>query len=154
MKWLLALVLLPVLLMLGAILGNQVPLFQDPGLLKRLSVYLTQNRVEVAQEAAFPELRPRSFHSSAEDLIERVESHMLERGWSLSESQPMDLPHSRHFVVTTDLFSFKDDVRVWAEDTEHGNATLWVESRSRVGKADFGANLGHILLIYAALATR
>lgn len=159
MKWFLALMLLPVLLGLGAILGNQVPLFNEPGVLKRLSVYLTQNRVAVEDKALFPELHPRSYYSSAEDLIARVESHMLERGWALADEpqesdQPHSRPHYRHFVVTTDLFNFKDDVQVWAEDTEHGNATLWVVSSSRVGKADFGANLAHVLTIYAALATR
>lgn len=55
---------------------------------------------------------------------------------ALLEQEPAD---THHFVRSTGLMGFKDDV--WMVVTEQGNGVvLFAESRSRVGKGDLGQN--------------
>jgi uncharacterized protein (DUF1499 family) len=56
-----------------------------------------------------------------------------------------------HAVVATPWLRFKDDLRISVEAASGGGSNVNVSSRSRVGRADFGANLSHVMRFYQTL---
>lgn len=153
MKWLLGLLGLGLLgaMMLAAatILWNRVPLMESPGPLARLKVYLTRNTVEVSGDALLPEHRPRAWPAPPAELLPRVVEAVTRLGWS--ELAVDGGAGTVTAVVTTPLLRFKDDVVVRVEPAGDGASTLYVRSRSRVGRGDLGANTRHLLDLYEAL---
>jgi uncharacterized protein (DUF1499 family) len=130
---------------------NQAHVFTRPGVVERLKVYLTQNSAQTAVQPLFPELRSGDFQVSAQTLYNAVQSALLELGWTFSlasEKNHHGGEYRIHAVVTTALFKFKDDVmvRIHHQHCQHGRlySLLDISSKSRVGKADFAANAGHI----------
>ena len=129
---------------------NQAHVFTRPGVVERLKVYLTQNSAQTAAQPLFPELRSGDFQASAQTLYNAVQSALLKLGWTFSlvdENHHGD-EYRIHAVVTTALFKFKDDVMILIhhQRCQHGHlySLLDISSKSRVGKADFAANAGHI----------
>lgn len=149
MKWLVAIVLLPIALGLGAILMNRPPLFDPPGIWQRLLLYLRTNVAETRPDHSRPELRPRRYARPVEELRRLAREAMVELGWS----EPRELDGRLKAEVRTPLFRFSDDVEVWFESDRVG---VWVgvRSASRVGRGDFAANTRHVLDLYAALERR
>ena len=94
----------------------------------------------------FPELRPDVFHASADELYIAVQDAVIHLGWSVSDTD--DVEYRIDAVVTTQLLLFQDDVEIRIRNLSCQNdvviTALDVRSSSRVGKADFGANAGHI----------
>ena len=129
---------------------NQAHVFTRPGLVDRLKVYLTQNSAQTAEQPLFPELRSGDFQVSTQTLYKAVQSTLLKLGWTFSlidENHHGD-EYRIHAVVTTALFKFKDDVMILIHNQRclHGSvhSVLDVHSKSRIGRADFAANAGHI----------
>ena len=63
--------------------------------------------------------------------------------WKLVEPSAKTTDESAtvlHFVRTTGLMGFQDDIRVRIEPAAGGGSRLSAESRSRVGKGDLGQN--------------
>lgn len=149
----LVIVLVCVLLVLpfGAILLNRAPLFAEPGIWPRLKSYLTENHRLTERDSAFPELRPRCLpvdeHAARIAMREAADS----LGWSVAADRTATQDELR-LVVTSALFRFKDDVTLRLRRDE----CLWLEvdSRSRVGRGDLGANLRHILRISDRVSQR
>jgi uncharacterized protein (DUF1499 family) len=50
-----------------------------------------------------------------------------------------------HVIVATPLLGFKDDMTIRVMTQADSKSSLYASSKSRIGRADFGANLGHIL---------
>lgn len=121
---------------------NDANLFQAPGFYKRLSVYLTTNTAETADNHPFEELRTPVFNVSAEKLYQRVLYVAAEMGWSILASDGESL--NANFSVRTPIFLFEDDVFVQVNFINMNESSLYVRSSSRAGKADFAANAGHI----------
>ncbi len=138
-KIILLLFTLPIMLALGAILGNGVALSEAPGVKERMSVFLTGNVAELSPGHTFPELRNPEYHWSAAELERRATQAVTELGWLLEPEKD-----GLHAVVITPLIGFKDDVLIHAESLSDGRSRLHVRSSSRVGKADFAANLRHV----------
>ncbi len=147
-----ALAALAILLAAGALLGNAAPLLAKPGPLARLSRYLSHNTATTGPASFFPELRHEEVQASPERVRAAVIAAASEFGWTTAEGN--ETANRFHFVMTTGLFHFKDDIHVTLLPEPDGNTLLHVESASRVGRGDFGANLAHIRALRQAVTTR
>jgi len=139
--------LTPLVLGLGALLMNQVPLFDPPGPLLRAKIYLTRHRAETGRQQLRPELRPLRLAMPLEEARQRVLDACRRLHWL----DIFDAREAIHAVVETPLLNFKDDVEIHLEPVG-GAVLVQVRSTSRIGKGDFGANTRHILDLYQALS--
>jgi uncharacterized protein (DUF1499 family) len=146
MKWLVMLVLLPVLLVVGALWLNRAPLLQAPGPLARLQIYLTTHVAATRRGHERPELRPLVLKASIGEVRERVIEAMQRLHWQQIRHEQAVV----RAVVVSPLWRFKDDVEVQLQPTRVG-VQVDVRSRSRVGKGDLAANTRHILELYREL---
>lgn len=140
--WVLAIVvLLPVILLVGALLLNRVPLFSEPGLGMRVGTYLGHNMAELRPDSVFPELRPQVYPVTPEFLCREIPLALDRLRWCWQAADDC------HYTatVTTPLLRFKDDLSIGAVAVGAGSSHLTVRSQSRVGTGDFGANTRHIL---------
>lgn len=144
-----ALVALLVILAGGAVLKNKVPLRDPPGVARRLLVYLTTNSAQTRSGHEFPELRPRTYPEPRKQMFERVKQAAAGLGWTVEGADPG--AYTIHAVVATPWLGFKDDVRIALEESPGHGTTVQIASRSRVGRADYGANLGHVMELEEAL---
>lgn len=137
------------LVVIGGIGFNRLPLTDPPGLVERIKRYLTTNVAETVPDSPFPELRPRWYAVSADRLLLAVRAACDRLRWQVVAS---GVSAGRlRAVAQTALWGFKDEVEVRTEnDAEHG-AWLYVRSASRVGRADLGANSRHVLDLFAAV---
>lgn len=134
-----------------AIIKNRLPLGQSPGLITRLTTYLTTNTAETSDDHVFPELRTRTFSQDAENVHNFVGQAATDLGWRIVSSDSEE--KKIEVEISTPLLKFRDDmvVEIIAIDEQH--SALKVRSRSRVGKGDLGANTRHILDLYQAMGS-
>ena len=128
---------------------NDGHLFDDPGVGKRLAVYMTSNSAKTSDDHVFPELRTPIFNVDAEKLFQRVLYAAGELGWTVAAHDSDNL--NANLVVRSPMFLFEDDVFVQVKFVDMNNASLYVTSHSRMGKADFGANNGNIQKLLKAM---
>jgi len=156
MKILLVTIGVVVLLVLATLLKNQARLLDPPGFKKRLNLYLTTNIAKTTDDHAFPELRTPIFTSEPDELYIAVKDAAIDLGWAISDSN--DVEWRLHLVAKTHFLLFMDDVQVEIQPLgcREGITTtaLHIQSRSRVGKADFAANAGHIQRLVKAVDNR
>ncbi len=129
----------------GAVLLNQVPILDPPGWKTRLVIYLTKNSAETDPDSALQELRPDLYPVSVERLFDIVREAAIDLDWHIES-----IDHSRigmHVIVTSALLGFKDDMKIRVMAKADEKSSLYVSAKSRTGRADFGANLGHILTL-------
>ncbi len=149
MKGLVSVLLAVPLLVLLTLLKNQAALFDAPGIVYRLKIFLGSHVAETSASHPLPELRPPSFNVSADGLFRQVVQVALAAGWQVTDE---DLGQRRAaFVVRSPVFAFRDDVSVRVIALDDHRSTLQVRSASRVGKADFAANAAHIRYLFHAL---
>lgn len=148
-KIIVLLILLAALLTGGAVVKNRVPLTEPPGLMKRLTIYLTRNTARTQPDHELPELRTRAYDLPADRLLALTAQAAADAGWQLANrdagSRRIDA------VVTTPWLRFKDDVRVSLHETSGDRTLAEIQSRSRIGRADYGANIAHIIELYRRL---
>jgi uncharacterized protein (DUF1499 family) len=146
MKIVVSIILVLVIFVFVILARNQAHFFEEPGFVKRMAVYVTQNVAQTADGHPFPELRPDVFHASADELYLAVQDAIIHLGWAVSDTD--DMEYRINAVVTTQLLLFEDDVEIRIRNLSCQNdaviSALDVRSSSRIGKADFGANGGHI----------
>lgn len=133
----------------GTIIKNKVPLTEPPGLVKRLKIYLSRNAARTGADPDLPELRSRRVDLPRGRVLGLIERAVEDAGW-----RPVDVDagqHKLHAVVTTPWLGFEDDVQVSLEAGTEGGTIVDIASRSRVGRADFGANLSHIIELHRRL---
>ncbi len=134
-----------------ALYKNSANLFEEPGFGKRLQVFLTTNSAKTSAEHKFEELRTPEFELSADVLYQRALKAAAELGWEIlshdSENQ------NTNFVVYSPVFLFKDDVYIQVTYLDENRSSLFLQSNSRVGRADFAANSGHIQALIKKLQT-
>ena len=73
-----------ILLILGIVIAtsayslwaNKLPWKEPPGVLTRLSVYLSQNVAETSDDAIFPELKPRTYPVAAKPFLDELTSEI------------------------------------------------------------------------------
>lgn len=123
------------------LMNNQANLSQAPGYQARLKIFLTSHQAEISLEPILPELRSPHFNLTQAQLFEKLPAIIQALGWEI------ELSDSTHYlleaVVTTSLFSFKDDVDI-SILAEGDGSYLYANSRSRKGRADFAANSHHL----------
>ena len=144
-----ALIVLAVALMGGAIVKNKVPLAEPPGLFKRLKIYLTSNSARTRAGHELPELRSRTYPLPADRLLPLAAQAVEDAGWRIEGKNAGR--HRLHAVATTEWLGFKDDLRIALEAAPHGSTLVTIQSRSRIGRADFGANIAHIVALHRRL---
>ena len=88
------------------------------------------------------ELRTPVFNTSAEQLYKRTILAASSLGWQVASHDSDN--QNAHFVVYSPIFLFKDDVYVQVGFIDMNKSTLSVKSVSQAGRADLGANAGHI----------
>jgi len=121
---------------------NQANMFDAPGFSKRLSVFFTSNMAATAENHKFKELNTPVFQESAEQLFKHVLLAASELGWDIVSHDSDNL--NVNIIVRTRMFLFEDDVFVHVKYLDENKSSLYIESKSRTGKADLAANSGHI----------
>jgi uncharacterized protein (DUF1499 family) len=129
-----------------ALWANNLPWKEPPGVWTRLTIYLTKNVAKTSEDAVLPELRPRVYNKPAKPFMDELMDHIIALGWNLQSVDPdrMTLTAS----VQTKWLKFTDDITIRLEPVSPKQTRLHISSASRVGSADFGANLSHILRLY------
>lgn len=136
-------------LLIGALILNELPLGEPPGLARRLTTYLTTSTAVTRRNHEFPELELRSYRLTPDRLFARVEHALVVLNWHVEESDPA--AHRLRAVVESRLLRFKDDVEIQLRLGDHGTE-VHIRSSSRVGRGDFGANSRHIMDLHTTLA--
>jgi uncharacterized protein (DUF1499 family) len=144
---LISLVLLYLIIGIGTIVKNGTSLFDQPGVIERLKTFLSTNVAETSENAAYPELRTRNYPSTKQVIIEKTIVAATQLGYTLNNQTDGEL----HFVATTALLKFKDDLYVSISENENGSTTVNAKSKSRKGRADFGANINNITRLFSQI---
>lgn len=133
-----------------AMWANQVPWQDEPGFWPRLKVYLTQNVARTAVDARFPELRTRQYPVAADALLETLIQQCRQLEWHIEK---IDNESGQiHAIATSKWIGFKDDIHMTVEHADEGVSRLHIQSSSRIGRADYAANLGHIIKLQNGLS--
>lgn len=143
------LIAFPVLMILIALLKNDLPWSDPPGFGTRLATYLNTNIAETTIDSVFPELIPRRYALDKDVLKKLIVESMEKLGWDIVE--PFDQHNKLHALVATPLLGFKDDVHIKLEPGAGGTVLVSVRSASRTGKGDLGTNTRHILDLFETL---
>lgn len=149
MLWVaLALALLALCLVAGALVSNRLPLAEPPGPLARLGTYLSTNVAETRADHPHAELRPLALAAPPEAVFPALIDAVEAMGWTLAWTDVAE----RRFeaAVRTPLLGFVDDVRIEVRAAPGGGSLVEVRSRSRVGRGDLGANTRHVLDVFEA----
>lgn len=132
-------------LSIATIIKNGVSLTDEPGILTRLKVFLSTHKAETSDKALFNELTTPTYNASIDDVITATKQIAEKNAWSVAhEKSASSIENKLHFVATTQLINFKDDVSISLKSVNENQVTVQITSESRVGTADFGANLGRI----------
>ena len=123
--------------------ANKVPWNESPGFWNRLLVYVTQNVAETDEQASFPELRPRTYPIEAKYLLDELTQHIIALDWNLVsvDAEKLELTAT----VQSRWLKFTDDITLRLEPLPNKQTRLHIRSASRLGRADYGANLRHII---------
>jgi uncharacterized protein (DUF1499 family) len=121
---------------------NDANLFQEPGMVKRMAVFLTTNTAATADDHVFKELRTPVFNANAERLYQRVIYAASELGWDIIASDSDN--QNANMVARSRLFLFEDGLFVQVKLVDMEHSSLYVQSRSSMGYADFASNSGNI----------
>ena len=127
----------------AAIISNNLPMTDEPGLGTRISAYLNTNIAETTKDSAFPELRMKRYNAPPNLLIDIARRAAEALHWEVGELDAEN--HTLNTVVTTKLIQFKDDVLIRADPAQPSGSALYIRSSSRVGKGDLGANTRHVM---------
>jgi hypothetical protein len=131
---------------------NGANLTEPPGFSKRLAVFLKTHSAATSDDPYLPELRTPVFDMTEEELFKYVLEFTSRSGWSIlahdSDKKTINL------VVRSPVFLFEDDVYVEVRPVDAKRSSLYIESNSRSGGADFAANSGHIQKLIDELKNR
>lgn len=105
---------------------------------------LTTNRAATSAEAKRPSLHPIRSQLPQRELADLVVAAANQlTGWEVFKREDCDEETTLHLVRTTRLLRFKDDITVHIRPLQNIQPTgseITAQSRSRIGKADFGQN--------------
>ena len=142
----LGLLCIPLALVMGALIQNDLPWIDPPGVFKRLHHYITTNIAETTTGSTYPELILREYDLPAEEFFKILEASVNKLGWEITGRR--DETYSILAVVTTPLRGYKDDVLIHLLPLWENRNHLYIRSNSRVGHGDLGTNTRHILDLY------
>ena len=144
-----ALLCIPLALVMGALIQNDLPWNDPPGIFKRLHQYATKNIAETMAESTYPELVLREYDVPTEELFKILQASVNQMGWEITGHG--DKKYSILAVVTTPLRGYKDDVLIRLLPLSKNKNHLYIRSSSREGHGDLGTNTRHILDLYQQL---
>jgi len=144
-----AILCIPLALVMGAFIQNDLPWNDPPGVFKRLQQYTTTNVAETTAESIYPELTLREYDLPADELFKILQVSVTQLGWEITGHG--DETYSILAVVTTSLRGYKDDVAIRILPLSENRNHLYTRSSSRVGHGDLGTNTRHILDLYQQL---
>ena len=156
MKIVIAVIVIVVLIVIATLFKNHAPLFDPPGLKKRLAVYLTTNTAKTSDDHPFAELRTPVFDVGPDELYIAVKDAAIDLSWSILDSD--DVEWRLDMAAKSHILLFVDDVKV--EIKPLGcidgvtSTALQIHSHSRIGKADFAANADHVQQLVKAVNER
>ncbi len=128
---------------------NGANLFQPPGVVERLQIFLTTNKAKTALNHKFYELQPPVFDMSSAQLYKKMIHVATELKWEVLSNDSQN--ETANFVARSPMFLFEDDIYVQVLFVDTNKSSLFVESYSRRGRADFAANSGHIQELFNRL---
>jgi len=128
------------------ILKNGTSITDDPGTVTRLKTFLSTNTAKTENNSNYPELENRIYALPKKELREHIKKAAKRIGYSLNN----DSENSISFVITTGLMKYKDDLTLTFLVNESGT-TVAAYSKSRKGRADFGANIANIKNLFSEL---
>ena len=156
MKIVIAVIAIVFLIVIGTLFKNHAPLFDPPGLKKRLAIYLTTSTATTSDDHPFPELRTPVFNVGPDELYIAIKDAATDLGWVIMDSS--DVEWRLEMEAKSEIFLFVDDVNVEIKPLGclEGVTTsaLHIHSHSRTGNADFAANAGHIQQLVKAVKVR
>ncbi len=122
------------------------------GLLISSLIWPRINDVKTGESSEYPELQPQHFTVATYKAFDAALATAKDFGWEIvrEDRQVGEIDA----VETTKILRFKDDVTITVKPGVGENCTVYVHSRSRVGKGDFGTNARRILRFQAELAKR
>ncbi len=142
------LVSVPLFMVAGALYRNDLPWSAPPGPLARLKTYIRTHVARTRDRHPCPELRSLHVRTDVTRLRGEMPGIIARLGWVLAPGREGDVIHA---VATTPLLGYRDDVFITLRGLPDGGSIVDVESVSRVGHGDLGANTRHVLDLYAAI---
>ena len=140
---------IPLVLVVTALVRNDLPWRFPPGPIARLAHYLNNNDINTEMDSVYPELRTRVYNQADLDVFNDIKHVVTELGWEIIDADQASL--SLHAMVVTGLWKFKDDVYISINIDEESMHPVNIRSKSRTGRGDLGTNTRHILDLYSAL---
>ena len=122
------------------------------GLLISSAIWPRINDVKTGETPEYQDLQPQHFNVAPYKAYEAALATARELGWEIVREDRQ--AGTIDAVDTTRILRFKDDVTITIKPGVGENCTVYVHSRSRVGKGDFGTNARRILRFQAELAKR
>ena len=122
------------------------------GLLISSLIWPRINDVKTGETPEYPELQPQHFRVAAYRAFDAALATAHELGWEIlrEDRQAGEIDA----METTRILHFKDDVTITVKPGLGENCSVYVHSRSRVGKGDLGTNARRIKRFQAELAKR
>ena len=110
------------------------------------------NDVKTGDTPEYPDLQPQKFGVSVVRAFDASLATARDLGWEIvHESREAGEIEA---VDTSRIFRFKDDVTITIKPGTGESCSVYVHSRSRVGKGDLGANARRIIRFQTELAKR
>jgi len=128
------------------ILKNGTSITDAPGTSARLKTFLSTNIAKTQNNSIYPELESKTYSLPKAELSVHIKKAAEQLSYSLNNNSE----DSMSFIVTTGLMKYKDDLTLTFLVNEHGT-TLEAHSKSRKGRADFGANIANITKLFSEL---
>jgi len=128
---------------------NNANLFEAPGVIERLQIFLKTNSAKTSPDHQLKELRTPQFKMNSDELYKRVLRVAADLGWEVLTFDREN--QNASFVSYSDVFLFEDDIYIQVQYLDQKLSSLHVESHSRTGRADFAANSGHIQTLISKL---
>jgi uncharacterized protein (DUF1499 family) len=118
----------------------------SPTLVQRLLRPLLVNDVETGESEWYPELQPRRYRESYDDVLAYAR-RAIEEGARFQLRSVSPEKGRLEAEARTKLVGFVDDVTISLERTD-GEVVVSIRSRSRVGRGDMGQNAKTIKELY------
>ena len=144
LKILMVVMVLAVGIIFLTLVRNDANLFEPPGMVKRLAVFLTVSSASTLDDHPFKELRTPVFSMDAETLYHLAIESANELGWGIIAHDSDTF--NANFVVRSPLLLFEDDVYIQVRPVNTNQSSLYIQSSSRStsARADLAANSEHI----------
>jgi uncharacterized protein (DUF1499 family) len=142
MKYILLFVIIVSVLLFATLYRNDAHLLQPPGFAERMKIFLTSNSAKTSDQPVLEELKTPVFNMPADQLYHQVIEAAMHLGWSIADHDNDN--QNAHFVISSPIFMFEDDMIVQVEYLNAHQSALHITSQSRTGRADLAANSSHI----------